>query len=49
MMRGALTRLRAPLSADKLIPFVVEPGLCVAQLTAREDQAERRPAATGTR
>jgi len=48
LMQGALARLRAPLSADKLVPFV-EPGLCVAQLTAREDQAERRPAATGTR
>jgi hypothetical protein len=48
LMQGALARLRAPLGADKLVPFV-EPGLCVAQLTAREDQAERRPAATGTR
>jgi predicted ArsR family transcriptional regulator len=35
MMRGALSRLRAPLSADRLDPFV-EPGLCVAQLTAAE-------------
>jgi predicted ArsR family transcriptional regulator len=32
MMRGALTTLRAPLSADRLDPFV-EPGLCVATLS----------------
>jgi predicted ArsR family transcriptional regulator len=48
MIRGALARLRAPLSADKLSPFV-EPGLCVAQLAGHEDPAERQPAATGTR
>jgi predicted ArsR family transcriptional regulator len=48
LMRGTLARLRAPLSADKLSPFV-EPSLCVAQLTAREDPAERQPAAAGTR
>lgn len=53
MMRGALARLRAPLSADKLSPFA-EPGLCVAHLTGHEDPAERQPAerqsaATGNR
>jgi hypothetical protein len=47
-MQGALGRLRAPLSADKLSPFV-EPGLCVAQLTGREDPAERQSAAAGSR
>jgi len=36
------------MDTEQLVPFV-EPGLCVAQLTAREDPAERRPAATGTR
>jgi predicted ArsR family transcriptional regulator len=48
LMRGTLARLQAPLSADKLSPFV-EPSLCVAQLTAREDPGERQPAAAGTR
>jgi predicted ArsR family transcriptional regulator len=38
MMRGALARMRAPLAADRLDPFV-EPGLCVARLSA----AARRP------
>jgi predicted ArsR family transcriptional regulator len=38
LMRGALTRMRATLSADRLDPFV-EPGLCVARLTARQDPA----------
>ena len=33
MMRGALDRMRAPLRANRLEPFV-EPGLCVARLTA---------------
>ena len=33
LMRGALATMRAPVSADRLDPFV-EPGLCVAQLTA---------------
>jgi predicted ArsR family transcriptional regulator len=36
LMRGALARMRAPVSADRLDPFV-EPSLCVAQLTSRED------------
>jgi predicted ArsR family transcriptional regulator len=39
MMRGALTRMRAPLGADRLDPFV-EPGLCVARLTAVATQPE---------
>ena len=38
LMRGALTRMRAAVSADRLDPFV-EPGLCVARLTARQDPA----------
>ncbi|MCL2584218.1 MAG: helix-turn-helix domain-containing protein [Streptosporangiales bacterium] len=33
LMRGALARMRAPLTADGLDPFV-EPGLCVARLSA---------------
>jgi predicted ArsR family transcriptional regulator len=36
MMRGALDRMRAPLYADRLVPFV-EPGLCVAWLSAGEE------------
>jgi predicted ArsR family transcriptional regulator len=35
LMRGALSRMRAPLSAQRLDPFV-EPSLCVARLTAHE-------------
>jgi predicted ArsR family transcriptional regulator len=48
LMRGALARMRAPVTADRLDPFV-EPSLCVARLTAREDPGEREPAAVGTR
>jgi len=48
LMRGALERMRAPVSADQLDAFV-EPSLCIARLTAREDPGERRPAAAGTR
>src|SRR5487761_1781691 len=33
LMRGALSQLRAPVTADQLEPFV-EPSLCVARLTA---------------
>jgi predicted ArsR family transcriptional regulator len=36
LMRGALSRMRAPVTADRLDPFV-EPSLCVARLTARDD------------
>lgn len=35
LMRGALGRMRAPLTAERLDPFV-EPGLCVARLTVAE-------------
>jgi predicted ArsR family transcriptional regulator len=35
LMRGALSRMRAPVTADGLDPFV-EPGLCVARLSASE-------------
>ena len=38
LMRGALDRMRAPVTADRLEPFV-EPSLCVARLTARGEQA----------
>ena len=48
LMRGALARMRAPVTADRLEPFV-EPSLCVARLTARDDPGERQPAAAGTR
>jgi predicted ArsR family transcriptional regulator len=39
MMRGALARMRAPLSADRLEPFV-EPGLCVARLAEQPKRPE---------
>ena len=42
LMRGALARMRAPVSADRLDPFV-EPTLCIAQLTA-SDAAGAHPA-----
>ncbi len=37
LMRGALARMRAPVTADRLDPFP-EPRLCVAQLTGHEHQ-----------
>jgi predicted ArsR family transcriptional regulator len=46
LMRGALARMRTPVTADRLDPFV-EPSLCVARLTAREDPGTRQPAADG--
>jgi predicted ArsR family transcriptional regulator len=36
LMRGALDRMRAPVTASRLEPFV-EPSLCVAHLTEREN------------
>jgi predicted ArsR family transcriptional regulator len=48
LMRGALARMRAPVAAERLDPFV-EPSLCVARLTARDDPGERSPAAAGAR
>jgi predicted ArsR family transcriptional regulator len=47
LMRGALERMRAPLSARRLDPFV-EPGLCVARLSDRETPGERQPATART-
>lgn len=44
LMRGALARMRAPVRADRLDPFV-EPSLCVARLTASAEPA----AQAGTR
>jgi predicted ArsR family transcriptional regulator len=43
MMRGALSRMRAPVTADRLDPFV-EPDLCVARLTVNEDAGARTDA-----
>ena len=40
LMRGALDRMRAPVTADRLDPFV-EPSLCVARLTASADSGSR--------
>lgn len=38
LIRGALAGMRAPVTAQRLEPFV-EPSLCVAHLTARDDPA----------
>jgi predicted ArsR family transcriptional regulator len=46
LMRGALARMRAPVTAARLEPFV-EPSLCIARLTARDDPGELQPAAAG--
>ncbi|HEU5417528.1 MAG TPA: helix-turn-helix domain-containing protein [Streptosporangiaceae bacterium] len=40
LLRGALTRMRAPVTAERLEPFV-EPGLCVASLTQDDGPADR--------
>jgi predicted ArsR family transcriptional regulator len=48
LMRGALDRMRAPVSADRLDPFV-EPSLCIARLTEHETPGEHEPAAAGAR
>jgi predicted ArsR family transcriptional regulator len=48
LMRGALARMRAPVIADRLDPFV-EPSLCIAWLTEREDAGDQPSAATSTR
>ena len=45
LMRGALTRMRAPVTAARLDPFT-EPSLCVAHLTEPGNQDEREPAAS---
>jgi predicted ArsR family transcriptional regulator len=44
LMKGALARMRAPVTADRLEPFV-EPSLCVAHLTARDEPGPRQPSA----
>ena len=41
LIRGALARMRAPVTADRLDPFV-EPSLCVARLAWRESPGERQ-------
>ncbi len=48
LMRGALARMRAPVTADRLDPFV-EPSLCVARLTERQNPGELEPARDGAR
>jgi predicted ArsR family transcriptional regulator len=47
LMRGALARMRAPVTADRLDPFA-GPSLCVARLTEHAGPGERQPAADGT-
>ena len=44
LMKGALARMRAPVTADRLEPFV-EPSLCVAHLTARDEPGPHKPSA----
>lgn len=48
LVRGALARMRAPVAAERLDPFV-EPSLCVVRLAERDDPGERQPAPAGTR
>jgi len=48
LMRGALDRMRAPVTATRLDPFV-EPSLCIATLTQHHHPADLRPDTTGTR
>jgi predicted ArsR family transcriptional regulator len=45
LMRGALARMRAPVTAEGLEPFV-EPSLCIARLAVRDDSDEQK-ASTG--
>ncbi|TFV64003.1 winged helix-turn-helix transcriptional regulator [Geodermatophilus sp. DF01-2] len=40
LMRGALDEMRAPVTADRLLPFV-EPSLCVAHLAPETGASER--------
>jgi predicted ArsR family transcriptional regulator len=44
LMQGALAQMRAPVAADRLVPFA-GPSLCVAHLTAREE-ADAGPPST---
>jgi predicted ArsR family transcriptional regulator len=44
LMKGALGRMRAPVTADRLEPFV-EPSLCVAHLTVRDEPGPEQPSA----
>ena len=48
LMRGVLAKMRAPVSADRLDPFV-EPSMCIARLTERDVRGERQRGTTGTR
>ncbi len=48
LMRGALDRMRAPVTADRLDPFV-EPSLCIAQLTSSDGSGARKSAAGAAR
>ncbi|MDR3036119.1 MAG: helix-turn-helix domain-containing protein [Kitasatospora sp.] len=42
LMQGALAQLRAPVTADRLLPFA-EPSVCIAELTAEHGRAESEP------
>ena len=48
LMRGALERMRAPVTADRLDPFV-QPSLCVAHLTVSQQPAAHQPASRQAR
>ncbi|MDR2985687.1 MAG: helix-turn-helix domain-containing protein [Nocardiopsaceae bacterium] len=43
LMQGALAKMRAPLTADRLEPFV-EPSLCVAHVTGHREPGSRKQA-----
>lgn len=48
LMRGALDRMRAPLTAGRLDPFA-EPALCIASLTLNDGPGPGEPAAAQAR
>jgi predicted ArsR family transcriptional regulator len=48
LMRGALARMRAPVTADGLDPFI-EPSLCAARLTEHENPVADRRASDARR
>jgi predicted ArsR family transcriptional regulator len=48
LMRGALARMRAPVTAERLDPFV-EPSLCIARLASCENSGTGQPAGNEAR
>jgi predicted ArsR family transcriptional regulator len=48
LMQGALTQMRAPLTTDRLLPFV-QPSVCIAELTTEHGPQESEPRRGGAR